>query len=71
MVSDLVCNFIESTGDKELDDRILDLAKSVGGVENYCLLAEMIFCLELYLPFETDMFPFGIDMQCVQTNTRL
>tara|TARA_B110000881_G_scaffold123880_1_gene108808 strand:- start:1060 stop:2172 length:1113 start_codon:yes stop_codon:yes gene_type:complete len=43
MVSDLVCNFIESTGDKELDDRILDLAKSVGGVENYCLLAEMIF----------------------------
>lgn len=42
MVPDLVCNFIESTGDKKLDDRILDLAKSVGGVDDYCLLAEMI-----------------------------
>ncbi|MGD1979067.1 MAG: LOG family protein [Akkermansiaceae bacterium] len=42
MVPDLVCQFVDSTGDKELDKRILDLAKSVGGVEDFCLLAEMI-----------------------------
>ncbi|MDA7907453.1 LOG family protein [Akkermansiaceae bacterium] len=39
---DLVCNYIDSTGDKELDARILELAKSVGGVDDFCLLAEMI-----------------------------
>ncbi len=39
---DLSCDFIESTGEKALDDRILELAQSVGGVKNHCLLAEMI-----------------------------
>ncbi|MEN8785855.1 MAG: cytochrome D ubiquinol oxidase subunit II, partial [Akkermansiaceae bacterium] len=42
MVPDQVCDFIDSTGDKELDGRILELAKSVGGVDDFCLLAEMI-----------------------------
>ena len=42
MVPDQSCNFIDSTGSKELDTRILDLAKSVEGVDDFCLLAEMI-----------------------------
>lgn len=42
MVPDLVCNFVETTGDRELDERILDLAKSVGGLDDFCMLAEMI-----------------------------
>ena len=42
MVPDLVCNFVDSTGDKDLDERILDLAKSVDGVDDFCLLSEMI-----------------------------
>jgi uncharacterized protein (TIGR00730 family) len=42
MVPDSACQFIETTGDKELDQRILDLAKAVGGGGDYCLLAEMI-----------------------------
>lgn len=42
MVPDLVCNFVDSTGDKELDERIFELAKSVDGVDDFCLLAEMI-----------------------------
>ncbi len=41
-MSDLSCNFIESTGEKSLDERILELAQSVGEVEDHCLLAEMI-----------------------------
>jgi uncharacterized protein (TIGR00730 family) len=42
MLSDLSCDYIESTGEKALDQRILELAQSVSGVENHCLLAEMI-----------------------------
>jgi uncharacterized protein (TIGR00730 family) len=42
MVPDLACNYVESTGDRELDNRIMNLAQSVGGVEDQCLLAEMI-----------------------------
>ena len=42
MVPDFVCDYVESTGDKQLDARILELAQSVGGVEDQCLLAEMI-----------------------------
>lgn len=42
MVPDSACNFIDTTGDTDLDARILELAKSVGGVGDYCLLAEMI-----------------------------
>ncbi len=42
MVPDAACNFVDSTGDLELDERILELAKSVGGVNDFCLLAEMI-----------------------------
>lgn len=42
MVPEQNCNFIDSTGSKELDTRILDLAKSVEGVDDFCLLAEMI-----------------------------
>ena len=41
MLPDLVCNFVDSTGDKALDARIPELAKSVG-VDDFCLLAEMI-----------------------------
>jgi len=41
MVPDFVCNYVESTGDKKLDDKIMDLAQSVG-VDDHCLLAEMI-----------------------------
>lgn len=42
MVPDSVCNFVDSTGDQDLDERILDLVKSVVGVDDFCLLAEMI-----------------------------
>lgn len=42
MVPDLQCDFVESTGDRETDDMIMELAQSVGGVEDPCLLAEMI-----------------------------
>jgi len=42
MLPDLSCDFVESTGDRSLDARIMDLAQSVSGVEDQCLLAEMI-----------------------------
>ena len=42
MVSDLSCDYVESTGDRDLDARIMELAQSVSGVDDPCLLAEMI-----------------------------
>lgn len=42
MVPDLMCDFVESTGDKKVDGQIMELANSVSGVEDPCLLAEMI-----------------------------
>ena len=36
------CSFVGSTGEKGLDDRIMDLAQSTHGVSNHCLLAEMM-----------------------------
>ncbi|MEJ6578730.1 MAG: LOG family protein [Akkermansiaceae bacterium] len=42
MVPDLQCSFVESTGDKEVDAHIMELAQSVSGVNDPCLLAEMI-----------------------------
>ncbi len=42
MVPDLSCNFVESTGDKAVDERIMKLAQSVSGIADPCLLAEMI-----------------------------
>lgn len=42
MVPDLQCNFVESTGDKEVDGLIMDFAQAVSGVDDPCLLAEMI-----------------------------
>ena len=41
-VSDLSCQYVESTGDQSLDVQIMDLAQSVSGVKDPCLLAEMI-----------------------------
>lgn len=36
------CSFIGSTGEKELDDRIVALATEISGGEDNCLLAEML-----------------------------
>ena len=36
------CSFVGSTGEKELDDRIMELAQSTHGVSDHCLLAEMM-----------------------------
>lgn len=38
----LSCSFVGSTGEKQLDHRIMEFVKSVGGVSDDCLLAEMI-----------------------------
>lgn len=42
MVPDLGCHFVETTGDSDLDKRIMDFSQSVDGVEDPCLLAEML-----------------------------
>lgn len=42
MVPDPRCDFVESTGDKTVDEKIMELASSVSGVDDQCLLAEMI-----------------------------
>lgn len=42
MVPDLQCSYVESTGDKEVDKKIMELAQSVSGIDDVCLLAEMI-----------------------------
>ena len=41
MLPDLCCDVMDSTGDEDLDRRILELAQSVGGKDD-CLLAEII-----------------------------
>ena len=42
MVPDFQCDFVGTTGEKALDDRIMELAQSVSGVSDHCLLAEMM-----------------------------
>ncbi|NIP93585.1 MAG: LOG family protein, partial [Akkermansiaceae bacterium] len=42
MVPGISCAYVGSTGEKELDDRIMALAQETHGVPNPCLLAEMM-----------------------------
>ena len=42
MVPDIQCDFVGTTGEKAVDDRIMELARSVSGVSDPCLLAEMM-----------------------------
>ena len=42
MVPDFRCDFVGTTGEASVDDRIMDLAKSISGVSDVCLLAEMV-----------------------------
>ncbi len=42
MVPDFACNFIGSTGEKELDEQIMKMAGTISGVSDPCLLAEMM-----------------------------
>ena len=42
MVPDFQCDFVGTTGEKGLDERIMELAQSVSGVSDACLLAEMM-----------------------------
>ncbi len=42
MVPGMSCAYVGSTGEKELDDRIMELAQSTHGVPDPCLLAEMM-----------------------------
>ena len=36
------CSFVGSTGERALDERLMELAKSIPGVSDTCLLAEML-----------------------------
>jgi len=42
MVPDFSCDFVGTTGEKDLDQQIMELAQSVHGVKDTCLLAEMM-----------------------------
>ena len=42
MIPPASCSFVGSTGEKELDDRIRDLAQGTSEVPNHCLLEEMM-----------------------------
>jgi len=42
MIHTQSCSFIGSTGEKKLDDRIMELASEISGGEDDCLLAEML-----------------------------
>lgn len=42
MVPDQRCDFVGSTGESDLDERVMALAKEVHGVKDVCLLAEMM-----------------------------
>jgi len=40
MIHSTSCSFVGSTGEKAVDDKIMELARSISGVEDPCLLAE-------------------------------
>ena len=42
MIPDFKCDFVGTTGEKSVDERIMELAQSLSGVSDPCLLAEMI-----------------------------
>ncbi len=36
------CSYVGSTGERDLDEKIMEMAKSIPGVSDHCLLAEMM-----------------------------